>query len=170
MSGINRNPLGLLDFLQTQSGGRNPDFLQESVRPTIDIEQFYWSDRMFGAREPISMASGQLEFIEVPEGEVWKILTMGFTVNVVATARFKATFLIERLEPLGLNGLVVGSVEAVNDTAGTTGDIGAAIQLPVPFIVRSGQRLVIRCDGENDAGPAAGFFDCLVVKLASVGE
>ena len=139
MPGINRQPRGLLDFLQVQAGGNNPDQLSETVRPVVDIEPFYSLDRIFAAEEAISMTGGQLEFIEIPEGEVWKVLTMGFSVALDATAAMRASFMIERIEPLGLNGIIVGNALAINDSSGSAQTCGAAIQFPVPLMVRSGQ-------------------------------
>jgi hypothetical protein len=166
MGGINRNPQGLLDFLQTQSGGRNPDFLQESVRPTIDIEPFYWPDRMRGAIEPIALNSGSIEFIEVPEGEVWKVLTIGHVCNTnqAADTNYSVTYGIERLPEQGFNGVELGGFNYHNPAAVNTTQPVHFLQLPIPVLVTSGQRLTITCHRRTSGG-LVGTFEVIYVLL-----
>ena len=76
MAGINRQPSGFANLLQVQAGGTNPDNVSETVRPTLDIEPFYWPDRLRGIREPFNLAPGQADFIEVPEGDESGTATM----------------------------------------------------------------------------------------------
>jgi hypothetical protein len=164
MAGINRNPIGLLDFLQTQSGGRNPDFLQESVRPTIDVEPFYTPDRLRAAVESFSMTTGQIEFIAVPEGEVWKILTFGFvtTTTVSSGADIAVQYGIERIPGQGFNGRGFASFYLKDSPAQNVVDYQ---QLPVPLIVTSGQRITITCVAESSTGAFAGDFEVIYTLL-----
>ena len=111
MAQINRIPSGLLDFLLVQAGGQNPNEISELVRPVIDVTKLYAPDRLRAANEPTSMTAGQLEFIEVPEGEVWLLLFAAITATLVAgdSAAFSAR--IERIPGQGATGIRIGPFE-----------------------------------------------------------
>jgi len=131
----------------TQAGGRNPDQFIESVRPVIDIEKYYDSERLTGVIEALSMSQGQLEFIEVPEGEVWKLLSVAvhrmLPGGVGASSRF--SFAIERLLTRGLNGTTVAS--SPNFDQAISGERFAfGWQPPQPILLTSAQRIVVSCD------------------------
>lgn len=164
MPGINRQPRGLLDFLQVQAGGRNPDQLSETVRPVVDVEPLYWPDRLRAVIEPTSLATGQIEFIEVPEGEVWKVLSVYQTTNLGTGGYARYSFGLERVQPLGLNGVYFGHAH-VDNPAAAAADVAVGIQLPVPLIVTSGQRLVVRMDVKTGGGAYAGDFHVLYVLI-----
>jgi len=167
MTGINRQPSGLLDFLQVQAGGRNPDDLAQTVRPVVDIEPFYWPDRLRGFNESFSLTSGQIEAVTVPAGQVWKLLTVGHvtTDQLVINFNYVVTYGIEGIPGQGLNGIEFGAYSSGN-LQPTTGYNGAHfVQLPVPLIVTSGQVITLTCVIEGVTASLDGTFEGIFVLL-----
>jgi hypothetical protein len=164
VTGINRNPSGLLDLLQVQAGGQNPDNLAETVRPIVDIEPFYWPDRMRGFNEAFSLNTGQIDFIEVPAGEVWKLLTIGHvtTSNVSTAQSYCVTYGIERLPGQGLNGIEFGGY--VTPVTASAMRHCHYVQLPAPVIVTAGQRLTLTMHAAT-SGPITGDFEVVFVLV-----
>lgn len=147
MTEINRQPSGLSDFLQVQAGGQNPNDLSQGVRPTIDIEPFYWPDRMRGFNKAIALNTGGIEFVEVPEGEVWKLLTFGFSLNTIYAPdqSYSASLGVERLPGQGLNGIEFASVDYQNLLATQSHAPSYFVQFPHPLILTEGQRVTVTC-------------------------
>jgi hypothetical protein len=84
MPGINRQALGLLDLLSVQSGGRNPDFLDETVRGVLSMEKFYEPHRLRASFNGFSLAPGDDEdSFTVPEGQYWLIVNLGIIVSPI---------------------------------------------------------------------------------------
>jgi hypothetical protein len=109
---INRQPQGLSDFLLVRAGGLNPDDLSQSVRPTIDIEPYYQPDRLRAASVNFNNA-GTLDFIAVPEGEIWKVLGFGVEIDpATSTQGFMLSIWHERIPGQGLNGVPWMSVQS----------------------------------------------------------
>lgn len=165
MTGINRQPTGLLDLLQVQAGGRNPDDLAQTVRPTIDIEPFYWPDRMRSVIEPFSLSGNQLDSITIPDGEVWKVLTIAALCTLDAGAECGISFFIEQVQPQGAGGtLIAGFPELSHSNLGPA-RTNAAVQLPVPLILTSPQIIAIRMDYETNAAAVVGELHVLFVRI-----
>lgn len=168
MGGINRNPSGLLNFLLTQAGGRNPDFLLEQVRPVLDIEKYYEPDRLRAVSEVISLNVGQLDFIEVPESEVWLVKSVGVVIDnglgLAANNIINFSVWHERIPGQGFNGVPFVDLQTPRTTQTIVGRYVSAKEIVTPRIVSSGQRLVISYDS-GDAEPCGGDFFVTFVQL-----
>jgi len=80
VSGINRQPLGLLSFFGIKNSGRNPSALAESIAPTLDLSQWYLATNSQSTAINDNVAAvGFTTFIQVPQNETWAILAC--TVN-----------------------------------------------------------------------------------------
>ncbi len=177
MAKIERVPSGLLDYLKLRSQGRNPDDLLDNVRATLEQELFYDLERHESAEEPINMTSGQIEFIEVPADEIWKLLAVGFVRNPTgggASLNVRASWLIERLIGAGANGVPFHSSPAIIQPALTaaTGVIEYGHTLEKPFLVRAGQRITMRLDWARNVTTGAdssvvGTFYLHIVRMTT---
>lgn len=79
MSRINRLPVGLLEFLQNPTQGDNPSVLEGSVRPTLDLAEFYKTYKLEVLTTQLT-ASGNVSMeIDVPDGEVWIVRGVHYT-------------------------------------------------------------------------------------------
>lgn len=167
MGGINRIPTGLLDFLLTQAGGRNPDNLLEQVRPVVDLEPFYYPDRWNAVSEAFSLSEGQRDFIEVPAGEAWLWQTVAIDMTIGASSQ-RASFAIEieRIPGQGLNGIpVISPQEGLYFNSVTaTGNLVWATFLPRPFLLTAGQRIVVFL-GDELNGPINGSLEVTFIRL-----
>lgn len=166
MPQVNRQPLALGNFLKYQSGGRNPDNLLEGVRPTIDAEQFYAPDRYRVATEAILMDRGQLEFVLVPDQQVWKILnaSVQFTLNAGESATW--SFRVERIPGQGLNGWPVAASDEINNYhASIAATFQWAWQPTQSFLMTEGQRFVVRLDQETAPASVPGWLSVHYILL-----
>jgi len=172
---IQRVPTGLLDFLRLRSEGRTPDNLLDDVRATVDVSPNYDLERSVAVTEPINMATGQIEFIEVPGDEVWKLIALGVMRDAGGTTgsfQYKFTYSVERLLGAGLNGVPFLTSDALVYPAaiGVTGRFADAHTLPKPFFLSAGQRLTVQLQfGINTATGIAeswqGDFWARVVRM-----
>lgn len=72
MSGVNRQPTGLLGFLGIKNFGRNPGVLSDTISLTWDGRDLYLQDAAEIAQFSSSIPSvGSLPCFTPPEGEVW---------------------------------------------------------------------------------------------------
>lgn len=79
-SPISRRPGGLLDLLLSQQQGKNPPNLSDSVLPTIQMLDFYSTDRQsVETSSRVYSAVAQSSNIDIPAAEVWRILGFGAT-------------------------------------------------------------------------------------------
>ena len=165
MGGINRAPIGLLDLLLTQAGGRNPDQLIESVRPTLDIEKFYYPDRMNAFNETFSLSQGQLDFVAVPDDQSWLLLGVGSEVDLVTnTEDAQLSYFIERIPGQGLNGILIGSSPYWEIATTNTWEAAHFMWLPTPLLLTAQQRVVVKM-ARGLSGPHPGNFYGIFVRL-----
>lgn len=77
---IQKPPSGLIQFLRMVTGGRAPDALSEQVVPTIEMQEFYASDRFEIVSGVTSVAIGGVNTfvdVEVPSSERWRVHGIG---------------------------------------------------------------------------------------------
>ena len=73
-SPISRRPAGLLDLLLTQQQGQNPNDLQSTLQPILNLGPFYESERLEVESQGVGFtAVGNSTALAVPAGEVWKL-------------------------------------------------------------------------------------------------
>jgi len=168
MTGINRQPKGLSNLLGVQAGGENPSEFSGLIRGIMDMYPFYQVDRLRAFVEPYSLAVGQREFIEVPEGEAWLIefMTVTVTSQTSASEFYSFSFGMERLIGQGLNGVELMAPPGID----VTSSLGAAIQvtggqLPRPFMATAGQRLTLLLCDENQPGSIEGDFNVIYTLM-----
>lgn len=147
---IQRVPAGLLDYLKLRSQGETPDALLKDVRPTIDLSPNYDMERHEAVSEPINMVTGQIEFIEVPSDEVWKLVAVAVKRDqaVIAASIFLWSFSVERLLGAGLEGVPFHTSPRIDVPSITSvlTRMEYAYTLPKPFFLRAGQRLTLSMD------------------------
>ena len=78
--GINRIPDGLQSLLGVKALGRNPQAIEDLVRPVIDLTGFYLANKTLevASAQEIAAAAADTEFatVEVPSGEVWFLVSV----------------------------------------------------------------------------------------------
>jgi len=80
VSGINRQPAGLLSFFGIKNTGRNPRDLATTISPTLDLHDWYLSQNSESVVVNSALAAlGFSPFYNVPETETWALL--GVAVN-----------------------------------------------------------------------------------------
>lgn len=133
MSGINRQPLGLLSFFGVKNTGRNPSALAEIIAPTLDLARWYLSTNSQSTAINANVAVvGFSSFLTVPETETWAVLAC--TVNsqnalgAGQTLRIGGAF--ARVSPLGN---VIHPLTLYGDTA-TTGAVAASWSSPEAIV------------------------------------
>ena len=165
MTEINRQPQGLANFLSVQAGGRNPDDLSQSVRPVVNIEPFYQPDRLRAAKTAFNLNVQQLQELIVPEGEIWKLLSVSLQgQNAAANHQNFFSFWLERIPGQGLNGVPIADVNQniVRQSNGV--NTTQVYELRHPLVLTGGQRVVLSFDN-GDTNPSGGFFYCIYVLL-----
>ena len=154
MTDINKQPSGLSNSLGVRAGGTNPDDFSPSVRPVIDIEPFYAPDRMRAAIQSFSAAPQTIDFVEVPEGEVWKVIALAVVMtNYTVNQQTQGFFGIERIPGQGLNGIPWLSYEIASFQSFGTETVFASDV--VPRIVTAGQRITHEVSN-SDRNPSVG--------------
>lgn len=119
MSGINRQPLGLLSFFGVKNTGRNPSALAEIIAPTLDLARWYLSTNSQSTAINANVAAvGFTSFLTVPETETWAVLACSVNTQAVlgAGARLRIGGAFSRISPLGS---VVHPLTLYGDTAQT---------------------------------------------------
>ena len=170
MPNINREPRGLLDLLLSQSGGRNPDVMLESIRGFIDLEKFYAVDRQRAFSVSFSDAIGASSFVEVPAGQTWLVDFLGISIDASDNAGDHASMSIglERIPGQGLNGITLfGSGNSFFDalSANANAEQRWAFQLARTLIVTAGQRLTCHTDDAAGLSPPTGIFYGVYTEL-----
>lgn len=83
---IQKQPDGLLAFLRVYSTGKQPDQLDESVRPVIDLTEFYASRRLETVTDSTtSVATGDDMLISVPAGESWRLHNLSAKIDSLSS-------------------------------------------------------------------------------------
>jgi len=87
VSGINRQPRGLLSFLGIKNSGRNPRSLADVLAPTVDLRDWYLAQNSESVTVNISVAGiGFTPFFVVPETDTWAILATSINSQAVLGA------------------------------------------------------------------------------------
>ena len=168
MTVINRQPSGLSDFLQVQAGGKQPDDISQTLRGVIDVECMYAPDRLRAAIEPFNMTPGQLEFVEVPEGQVWKVYGVGYEqTNATTNGNNGLSVWQERIPGQGLNGVPwIDFFLGSNLPQTNVSRFVRAVELAQPRVITSGQRVVISYDHGDSANVIGNFYVTYVLLQA----
>ena len=121
---------------------------------------------MRGALKPFNLAQGQIEFIDVPDGEVWRVLTAQVNCTITAGSYANMQLGVERLPGRGLNPTYLGAFH-FQDDLGAAQNRCDALQFPFPLILTEGQRFTVDMWGENVLGAVVGQLELVYVLLQS---
>lgn len=170
MGQINRIPIGYLDMLGSQTGGKNPFDAADVVNPVIAMQPFYHAQGMSIESAPAFVVNALLDFaqLEVPQNEVW------FVYNVSCQAAFTtaagAVELVYSLfsTPAGVpnNSMVIGDTGLLNATLAVA-VIGNAIQFPTPLPLVAGSRLRATVGDFTGTAVTTITFAALVAKFSA---
>lgn len=152
MAGINKQLSGLLELLGVQSGGRSPDIISETVRPTVDALPAYEADRLDAERNIgfLVTGAGMQQAIDVPENEVWKLIAVGGEVTSFAVAGQEAhlSFWLSGFQATGTNPLLLHSAQPNAVVAGALANTRLTFghTLPYPVYLTAGKSILIQAD------------------------
>lgn len=152
MSGINRQPYGLLSFFGIKNTGRNPASMGEVLSPTLPLDEWYLALNSEPFTVNISVpVIGFTGFVQVPQFETWAIL--GCTVNSTAVLGAGTTLQVQgawaRSSPAGQ---VVAPLTGLG-TRSTTGQVATAFGEPQGYtLIPPGANIGVYCS-EVVAGP-----------------
>lgn len=125
MSGINRQPLGLLSFFGIKNTGRNPDQLANVIAPTLDLSRWYLEQNsQSSATNQAVAAVGFTSVLVVPDGQTWAIL--GCSVNSQAALGAGVTLRIGGAWARNPASNVVRPLTVFPDADSTTGQVAVS--------------------------------------------
>ena len=164
MSKIQRIPSGLLDALGI-TGGRTPADLAEVVAGTLDLLDFYSSNRMesvSAVETGIAPSVGSTRStIDIPLGETWWVRHIG---SIAENFTANATFLMKPFIRVG--GVGRGIRFGINDasiTGTTTEDI--TVNAPVNMFFPPGSQLGTVVEQTIGAGTVQLVTEAIIVRF-----
>jgi len=166
VSGINRIPIGYLDLVGTQTGGKNPSQANEIVAPVVDMELFYAAQALADHHENFAHnAIADVLKFEIPSNEAWAVYTISFFETAPATTdKTVAALGVHHLQRGGPTAqLFSGTLTPI--TAGGT-DI-VTNRLDVPIIFLPGTEFVLQIFDRVGAGARTLQCDMLIAKFAA---
>lgn len=148
MGNINRVPKGLLSLLDSQTQGKNPDTMSDTVSPVYDMGPSWLLSKGYEivtfSSAPVVAVGGYAQGFTVPDGELWAVYQV--TTRVVnldafdSHARCSVGFQLNGSTPyialakLGPEGVQLASWACIPPTETNT----AMISFPVPFFAPAG--------------------------------
>lgn len=152
MGAINKIPLGLLNMLGSQTGGKNPFDLAEVVRPTVDLTPFYHAQAFKTTAVSLAYAAvGDNVQMEVPAGESWFLYSIGVTILSVAGAD-RASFgvYLRDLPKSGTDATLIWNTRELADVV--AGDLlSDSVRLPVVLPLTAGMELSLQLHSLTNA-------------------
>lgn len=152
MSGINRQPTGILGFLGIKNFGRNPEQVAGVLAPVWDYSEWYLQTNAQFTNAAVSFtAVGFFAAFQVPTNEVWRVHTLSCLAGPLAAAE------TIRIHP------------AIADQASAVFTIMP--QNPDTISVTTGGFAVCAAPGGFILGPGevAGFFCSDLTTAAAIG-
>jgi len=159
MSGINRIPVGYLDLVGTQTGGKTPSQANEIVAPVVEMLGFYGQQAAAALAITMNHAAVPSQFTtEVPSDECWHLLSCAVRENQPAGTE-------RSIWCVGVNNLPRSSVSSDTgwifrlDVKGVTAGANAMFvqRLEQPVFLLPGTQLVCELL-DRDAGAARNAF------------
>lgn len=135
---IQRIPVGLLDYLQIQSLGKNPTVLSEVVQPTIDLWKLYsasrWESTSYvgtpvAANGAFNPDAATVANVTVPFNEYWLIDDCTFEI--------------------GLGGATTAQCQGSWNIPAVGGSLRHYWSEFMPLPIAAGQSYFLRCRGED---------------------
>ena len=152
MGQINKIPLGYLNMLGSQTGGKNPFFAAEQVNPTVEMSPFYHAQAMSVSTDVlVGVAVGDQVIRTVPDNEAWMLYGWGFSY-IALSAGNKQYFRLD------LSRLPRSSTTTLNhflailrhENVLAVGDLtGSSIYFDNPIPLTAGSQLVTTLASRN---------------------
>lgn len=136
MTGINRQPAGVLGFLGIKNFGRNPETLGNTLAPVWDYTDFYLE-----AAAQISQisgtwdAAGTLGIFTPPAGEVWFVSHFGLRTDVIGGRTVNGVLTVSKTNGIGVVPL------SQNGASATTATDRVTLAMNRPIILQPGEEL-----------------------------
>ena len=155
MTGINRNPGGLLGFLGIKNFGRNPQTLTEQLAGTWDLADLYLSAACIQVEYSSSFAAaGKQMAFQVPRGEYWYVRNFSCRTDVMGFAGGSLAIAIAIQSQSTLVTLNVGPTSGVI----TQPSGRAAAYLERPIILQPGESIGAYVLDFNTAGAVVNAY------------
>ena len=148
MGQINKIPLGYLNMLGSQTGGKNPFFAAEQVNPTVEMAPFYHGSAMAVSTDVlVSTAPGDEVTRFVPANEAWFLYSIGASGSVLGSSAVRDLQVNLQHLPRSSSPTLPGQIATLtSSTASAAGDVIAASQLfpvPIPLIAGTSIQTII---------------------------
>lgn len=156
MSQINRIPIGYLDLLGTETGGRNPSEGVEAVSPILVMNELYLAQTLNNKNFATnSTAVGNNNFFEVPADETWLLYSISADVIQPLVGDFdQVTIALRSLPRSGPSASGTATIAALNmETKAAGSQPRDAVFLPNPFVLSHGVEVIAEIS--DRAGGAA---------------
>jgi hypothetical protein len=139
---INKIPLGYLNMLGSQTGGKNPFVANDQVSPNVEMAPFYHAHGMRAASDVLAAtAVGDSVIRTVPDNEAWFLYSYGWLSTITSLAdRLKLILQVSRLPQGGTAACIYTTVENQTPQSQPT-SMGEAFMFPVPIPLLPGSRL-----------------------------
>lgn len=167
MGQINKIPLGYLDMLRSQTGGKNPFFASETVNPVVDMTPFYHALEMDGSSVTLAYTGvGDSVDITVPSDEAWFVYTWGFSAQASANTD-RVHWLVNVLRLPGgsavIGPLIASTIQSSSAPDNQTGFMVGSVQFPVPIPLTAGA--IIRSTVAGQTGSSTATISVLAAKF-----
>lgn len=138
MTGINRNPGGLLGFLGIKNFGRNPQGLTDQLAGTWDLADLYLSAAAIQSQYSATFtAAGKQMAFAVPSGEYWYVRNFSVRTDVIGGAGGSIDIACAIDSQSNLVTLNVGDSSGITSVATAR----AAAFLPRPIVLQPGESI-----------------------------
>lgn len=144
MSQINRIPLGYLNMLQAQTGGKTPFETFDQVMPAIGMDEFYLAQGLSIESDNFTaIANNQLFSIAVPAGEVWLVRHISVQQTAILAAdQAQWQVGLRQLPKSAISAIVLETSPILNaTTALELLQFGVPIQQP--FFLQAGSEIFV---------------------------
>jgi hypothetical protein len=137
---INKIPLGYLNMLGSQTGGKNPFNSLEEVLPMVDMVPFYHAQAMkciTASYTPSSLLDSQ--FVRVPDDEAWMVygvFNRELTISASDSVRWQNV--IGGLPKSGLDAYTCYCDGVLLQNTASTALLASGINFPVPIPLQAG--------------------------------
>ena len=155
MGQINRIPIGYLDLLGTETGGKNPAAAPELISPTLSMNELYASQTLAGKNFALnSVAVGNNNFITVPNDEAWILYGLGAnTISPLAGDEDQIGVFLDRMPRSAAPGNVSQLTTFKLISIGVNQTPSETLLFPTPFVIGHGTRVIANI--QQRAGGAA---------------
>jgi len=165
MGQVNKIPLGFLNMLSSQTGGRNPPEYADSIVPTVEMTPFFHSPALRIVFNNIAVGTGLVNTfhsIPVPENKAWFVYGWAFDrLQALGTDEFQVAFGIGGMTTPGFMALHTSPIVGPGLAIGDRQSYAALSESVIPLT--SGMSVQLRF--LHVAGTQAAQFQALVAQF-----